>query len=31
VSLHDDLIQSLADCLSADNVKIVYREQHAGH
>lgn len=31
VSLHDDLIQSLADCLSADNVKIVYREQHAGY
>jgi len=31
VTLHDDLIQSLADWLSADNVDIVYREQHAGY
>ena len=31
VSLHDDLIQSLAEWLNMDNVSIIYREQHAGH
>ena len=31
VSLHDDLIQSLADWLNAENVSIVYREQNAGN
>jgi DNA polymerase-3 subunit alpha len=31
VSLHDNLIQSLADWLSADNVDIVYRGEHAGY
>ncbi|MFN7085395.1 MAG: DNA polymerase III subunit alpha [Burkholderiales bacterium] len=30
VNLHDDLIRSLSEWLSADNIDIVYREQDAG-